>query len=389
MQETILQEITGGQVLSVPSDQYARVAVTADWALLSLYVAVLAVALVTYSAKRSPTKASNVVLVIPSVANESVRDSLFASLSHNRFLGVPMYVVIDEGAPLENELKRVDWINLVVVPRSFRPDLVGKGRALRYFVENYVTKKPNMWYVFLDDDNLIQDDRFLYEIPFYERRGYVAFNPVLTPRKGRSYLAYVLDHARLLDDLSFFRLFTGVMRRPLVGLHGELLGVRGDFLLKVDAFNEKSKVEDYLLASKIVRYSGRTWQSRTRVSILSPNSVRDLVRQRSRWHSGILESLPRVPAGMRVATLVKSFSRTAGLIALWALLPFTNSLLVLVVGLATGLVYWGVYAYAVSRSGRLVYILTIPAFWLIEAAGFFYGLLKVRSRDFIVIDKRL
>ena len=389
MEGGLLQDLTSAQVLSVPSQQYARAAVTADWALLSLYVAVLVIALATYNVKRSPNRASNVALVIPSVANESVRESLFTSLSHNRFLGVPIYVVIDEGAPLENELKKIEWINLVVVPKSFRPDLVGKGRALRYFVENYVSKRPNLWYVFLDDDNLVQDDAFLYEIPYYEKRGYVAFNPVLTPRRGRSFLAYVLDHARLLDDLSFFRLFTGVLKRPLVGLHGELLGVRGDFLLKVDAFNESSKVEDYVLASKIVRYGGRTWQSRTRVSILSPNSLRDLVRQRSRWHSGILESLARVPSSMRVATLIKSFSRTAGLLILWVLVPLTSSLLVLIVGIATGLVYWGVYAYAIGKNKKIIYILTIPAFWIIEAAGFFYGLLKVRSREFIVIDKRI
>ena len=389
MEGGLLQDLTSAQVLSVPSQQYAKAAVTADWALLSVYVAVLVIALATYNVKRSPNRASNVALVIPSVANESVRESLFTSLSHNRFLGVPIYVVIDEGAPLENELKKIDWINLVVVPKSFRPDLVGKGRALRYFVENYVSKRPNLWYVFLDDDNLVQDDTFLYEIPYYEKRGYVAFNPVLTPRRGRSFLAYVLDHARLLDDLSFFRLFTGVLKRPLVGLHGELLGVRGDFLLKVDAFNESSKVEDYVLASKIVRYGGRTWQSRTRVSILSPNSLRDLVRQRSRWHSGILESLARVPSSMRVATLIKSFSRTAGLLILWVLVPLTSSLLVLIVGIATGLVYWGVYAYAIGKSRKIIYILTIPAFWIIEAAGFFYGLLKVGSREFIVIDKRI
>ncbi len=190
--------------------------------------------------------------------------------------------------------------------------------------------------MFLDDDNLVLDDRFLYEIPYYEKRGYVAFNPVLTPRRGRSYLAYVIDHARLLDDISFFRLFTGVLGRPLVGLHGELLGVKGDFLLKVDAFNEPSKVEDYMLASKIIRAGGMTWQSRTRVSILSPNSIKDLVKQRSRWHSGILESLPKVPFSMRVATLFKSFARTVGLIALWALFPFVNSTLFLVIGILTG-----------------------------------------------------
>jgi hypothetical protein len=81
--------------------------------------------------------------------------------------------------------------------------------------------------------------------------------------------------------------------------------------------------------------------------------------------------------------------RTLGLVALWALLPLTNSVLILVVGLATGIVYWGVYAYGALKSRKLIYIFTIPAFWLIEGLGFFYGIMKIRSREFTVIDKRL
>jgi hypothetical protein len=383
-------QLTGLQeTLALPHSGYTEAAAVTDWAILSIYLFVLVVAVAAYNTKRSPRKASNVALVIPSVANEKVRESLFAALHHNRFLGVPIYLVIDEGAPLQRELEKLNWVRLVVVPRKYRPDLFGKGRALRYFVENYVAKRPDMWYVFLDDDNLVLDDHFLYEIPYYEQRGYVAFNPVLVPRRGRSHLAYIIDLARLIDDLSFFRFFTGLLKRPLVGMHGELLGVRGDFLLKIDAFNEPSKVEDYVLASKIVRARGRTWQSRTRVSVLSPNSLRDLVKQRGRWHSGILESLPKVPVSMRVATLVKSFMRTLGLVALWALLPLTNSVLMLVIGLMTGIVYWGVYAYGALKSRKLIYIFTIPAFWLIEGLGFFYGIMKIRSREFTVIDKRL
>jgi cellulose synthase/poly-beta-1,6-N-acetylglucosamine synthase-like glycosyltransferase len=381
-----VQEIVSS--LQIPqSEPYVKYAIAVDWGMLSVYLIVLLIALTAYSAKRSPTKANNVALVIPSVADEKVRDSLIMSLNHNRFLNIPIYVVIDEGAPLEGYLKSLNWINVVVVPKDYRRDLFGKGRALRYFVENYV--RPDTWYVFLDDDNLVLDDSFLYEIPYYERRGFVAFNPVLMPRRGRSYLTFIMDFTRFLDDISFFRLFTGLVKRPYVGLHGELLGVKGSFLLKSNAFNVPSRVEDYMFAAEILRLGGHTWQSRTRVSILSPNSVRDFIRQRSRWHAGILESWKRAPNSMKLMTFIKSFLRTVGIIGLWVLVPLTHSLLLLLLAAPTSAAYWFVYVYGVRRAGKLRYLLAVPAFWILEGFGFIYGLLKLRSRDFVVIDKSI
>ena len=366
---------------------YVSYAVAADYVMLSVYLLVLLISVTAYRARSSPTRASNVVLVMPSVATRSVKDSLLYAISHNRFLGLPMYVVIDEGAELEDELKRLSGVNVVVVPKDYRRDLIGKGRALRYFVENYV--RPDVWYVFLDDDNLVLDDKFLYEIPYYERKGYVAFNPVLVPRQGRSPIAFVMDFARYLDDISFFRFFTGLLKRPYLGLHGELLGVKGSALLALDAFNEPSKVEDYRLAIKIVRSGLKTWQSATRVSILSPNSVRDLIRQRTRWHSGIFESWRDAPASMKAAMVLKSIVRTVGMLGIWLLVPVTHSLLFALLALPTSAAYWYVYFYGAKAARKLKLIVTIPAFWLIEGLGFFYGLLKVGSRDFVVIDKRL
>lgn len=381
-----MQELVSS--LQIPqSEPYVKYAIVVDWGMLSVYLIVLLIALTAYSTKRSPTKANNVALVIPSVADEKVRDSLIMSLNHNRFLNIPIYVVIDEGAPLESYLKSLSWINVVVVPKDYRRDLFGKGRALRYFVENYV--RPDTWYVFLDDDNLVLDDSFLYEIPYYERRGFVAFNPVLMPRRGRSYLTFIMDFTRFLDDISFFRLFTGLVKRPYVGLHGELLGVKGSFLLRSNAFNEPSRVEDYMFAAEVLRLGGLTWQSRTRVSILSPNSVKDFIRQRSRWHAGILESWRKVPNSMKLMTFIKSFLRTVGIVGLWILVPLTHSLILLLLAAPTSAAYWFVYIYGVRRAGKFRYLLAVPAFWILEGLGFMYGILKLKSRDFVVIDKSI
>lgn len=66
-------------------------------------------------------------------------------------------------------------------------------------IETVVPENPEGWYSFVDDDNLVLDDAFLYEIPYYDARGYGAMNSVLTPRRGDSSLTFVMDHIRLLS----------------------------------------------------------------------------------------------------------------------------------------------------------------------------------------------
>jgi len=86
--------------------------------------------------------------------------------------------------------------------------------------------KDNEWYAFLDDDNILLDDKFTYEIPEYEKEGKLITNPIIVPRLGKSKISYVMDWIRNLDDKSIFRFFTGVVGKPYMGLHGELLCAR-------------------------------------------------------------------------------------------------------------------------------------------------------------------
>jgi hypothetical protein len=71
---------------------------------------------------------------------------------------MPLYVLINYDAELNMDLWKAIYesIKVVRVPRDYRSDLIGKGRAMHYFIENYVA--ADKWYCFIDDDNLLLDD---------------------------------------------------------------------------------------------------------------------------------------------------------------------------------------------------------------------------------------
>jgi len=238
-----------------------------------------------YRAKKTnPTRAKNVNFVIVSIANRKVKDSLDDVIRETRKFGVKRYVVIDEGSELTDYLKKED-IELVVVPKSYKCKAIAKGRAINYFIEKCV--KRGEWYMFLDDDAYPLDDSFLQEIPYYEKKGFVGGNGILVPRRGKSSSAFVLDHFRYLDDLTLFRATQGTIGKPFGGFHGEGLILKGEVLKDV-GYNFRSMTEDFRFAQELTKRGYRTWQSKTKVSILSPNSMRDLVMQRARWFKGAL-----------------------------------------------------------------------------------------------------
>jgi cellulose synthase/poly-beta-1,6-N-acetylglucosamine synthase-like glycosyltransferase len=349
-----------------------------------------------YDPERADRPAEHVRFAIVTVGSYDVERSLVDCIDHHRemFADHQLYVVTDEGADLEDELRAVADVTTVVVPDDFVCDAKAKGRAIQYFIEDVVADAPGYWYGFIDDDNLVLDDDFLYEIPAHEDN-YGAMNSVLVPRRGRSSLTYVMDHVRWLDDLTVFRAFTGLLGRPYIGFHGELLTARGDVLLDV-GFDRESIVEDYAFATRLIEEDVRTWQSRTRVSILSPNSLVDLLRQRSRWFIGILNLLHRTSPVTKVAASVRMLSWILALVAgpmatvVWhtewavAIPPSMR-----VAPFLAGAVYGGTYLYGAWRIGgwrRLPFALAIPLCVLVEASSPLYAVF-VSDGEFTVIDK--
>lgn len=350
-----------------------------NWAWFSVFV-VLGVMGQIYKPKQDKKKAENVECVLVSVANHKVEKSLFECIVHTKKkLDNHLRLLVDEGSELIPKLKEN---SLVIVPASYRKDLVGKGRAINYFIEKEV--QLDKWYTFIDDDNLIMDDNFLYEIPLYEKKGYVAMNPVLVPRKGRSTLTYIMDFIRYFDDLMVFRFFTGLLKRPLIGLHGEFLTVKGEILKEI-GYSNRSLTEDFRFASELVRKGYKTWQSESRVSIKSPNSLNDLIKQRGRWFKGISMDWKYCPFLMKGVIGLRLLIWVFGIFGSWALSPlwflFWGSFCLAIPG---GLYYWTIYFYGVGKSRNLYFLFLIPFFGIFEAASIYAGL---KQKEFVVIDK--
>lgn len=350
-----------------------------------------------YEPDRADEPAEDVRLVIPTVATGNVRPALLETIEHTvaAFPQYEVYCLLDEGSALAPELLAREDVSTVVVPGSYECEAVAKGRAMSYFIETVVAEAPEYWYGFIDDDNRILDDRFTYEIPAYEARGYRAMNPVLLPRQGRSVLTFVTDHIRYVDDLAIYRLFTGVLGRPYLGFHGELLCARGDVLVDV-GFDRETVVEDFAFALELLERDVPVWQSATRVSVLSPHDLRSFLRQRSRWYLGIARYLSRAPRLSQVVVGARILTWTVAVTSSWLFAPlwllgFGVALPSWVVATLTvgGLFYVGVVGLGAWRVGGLrgaALLAFTPVCALFEQVVPLYAL-WTREEGFVVIDK--
>lgn len=366
-------------------------------AIIGLYIALGLVGFFGYSPDRGEERAGNVRFVITTVASEKVRPALSEAIEHQleQFGEFELFVVLDEGSDLQAELVADDRIETIVVPDTFTCEATAKGRAIQYFIETVVSDEPSWWYAFLDDDNLLLDDSLLYEIPVYERRGYGAANPVLVPRPGRSMATFVMDHLRTLDDLTVFRTFTGLLGRPAVGFHGELLTARGELLVEV-GFDRDSIVEDYAFAARLIERGIPVWQTASRVSILSPHTLEELFKQRRRWYLGLWREQFRSPAIAVAAMGLRLFAWTFALLGgiafvpMWVLVSAGVSIpsAVHVFTLLGAAVYWAAYLYGVSRTGSAwpKHLLLVPVYSVLEALTGLYSVCQW-SDEFVVIEK--
>lgn len=348
----------------------------------SLLISMGLVSYIIYKPKKGSRRAEEVEIVIVSKADHRVKNSLLESIRYHVKKYGRIIVVVDEGAPLIDMIRKIKGVELVIVPSKYRRDLVGKGRALQYFVDCCVN--PDKWYVFIDDDNLILDDSFLYEIPVYDKEGYVAANGILVPRPGSSTIAFVMDWIRFMDDILIYRFFTGLLGKPLIGLHGDLLIVKGRVLKEI-GFNRRTLTEDFEFASELIKRGYKTWQSATRVSIKSPNNLKDLMLQRGRWFKGIVYGIKRAPLGMKIVVLLRSFTFSIGFFLLLLLFPIAYYVGYLWFIVPSGLYYVTTYSYGIYKSKKPYLVFLLPFFGIIEASSRVYGFINVNG--YVVIDK--
>jgi egghead protein (zeste-white 4 protein) len=255
---------------------------------------------------------------------------------------------------------------------------------MNYFIESQVEK--DKWYSFIDDDNIIIDSSMLYEIPYYEKMGYVACNALIVPREGKSKTAHIMDYIRRFDDLTIFRFFTGICKKPMLGLHGEVLTVKGSILKEI-GYHRRTLTEDFRFAAEIIkRKKMKTWQSSTKVSIKSANSVHDLLNQRGRWFKGIAMDLKFCTPAMKAIVGLRMSIWILGIFGSWALSPlwifWNDGVYWFAIG---GICPWIVFVVLIIRNKQpLYYILCIPLFGILESISPWFGL---KQKEFVVIDK--
>jgi cellulose synthase/poly-beta-1,6-N-acetylglucosamine synthase-like glycosyltransferase len=306
-------------------------------------------------------KIDNYLVVVVTVGTPSVLPSLREVVDNLKRLGLRFVIVSSNPLPLEG-------VDVLLVPRE---EDGTKYRAIRWFVKNYA--RDDTWYVFLDDDSYPLDDNFLREIPYWERRGRLVGNGLVVPRLGRSRIAYAVDWVRYFDGLTRYR-STHLLGLPIHGLHGELLIIRGDVLKRLWPSMPESVTEDFMLAMFAIRHGIKTFQVSTRVSIKSPNSLRDLFRQRRRWGHVVVDAI-------RTGNVVVIAFLATGILSsplfAWAW-PHTS-----VISIVAGAYYITAYLYG-SIKARVNPIATFLAS-LVDLTGFLSGM--TRQMRFTVIDK--
>lgn len=379
-------------------------AVTLLLALISLINAIAFVASgrPTPRPQDRPRGPDEVEFVVVSKASREVLEVLLDTIKRIRrmFPAYRLWVVVDEGSEGLGTLSGLAGLHgfrLVVVPRWYDRGKY-KARALNYFIENYV--KDGEWYVFLDDDSYPLDSRFLYEL----RDEIPVYNGILAPRRGSSLLAWLADAVRYYGDVSRMRLALRILGKPIYGLHGELLIAKGWALRRI-GFDTDSVSEDTWFAAQAIKAGVKVGQVSTRVSILSPHSVRDLMVQRSRWLLGRLRDFLR---GEYPRTMALAYALELSLIPMLPVLhvlilakvaygiEFTGTLALIeyslkYLGLPLLVLAYTLYHIAERRDPvmTLIAIIAIPILTLIEAHSVTYALLNYRRLwgRFIVINK--
>ncbi len=364
---------------------------------------VLGVASIESSRRPRGRPAGNVDFVIVTKASYSVMEVLEETIERvlSRFPGYRLWVVVDEGSEGIPELKAIakssgGRMRLVVVPRGYRKG-AHKARAVNYFVETVV--EDRRWYAFLDDDSYPLDDRFLYELDEAKALVYVG---ILNPRPGRSILAWLADAIRYHGEVTRNRFALNRLGKPVFGLHGELLIIHGSILKEI-GFETDSLAEDTWFAARLIERGVRVAQTTSRVSILSPNSVVDLWRQRARWNLGVLRDIAK---GYYPASLIAG----RGLeLAVWATGPLTYLLAGLVakkyilssapaplaiVFIASGslviLLAYTVYpAIQMGPRGLLLALAALPITTFLEAHSVIYAIANYKrfTSTFVMVDK--
>src|SRR2546421_4704837 len=216
----------------------------------------------------------------------------------------PYRIEIVSERPLSVPKRGEDRTHIYVVPAHYVTEKRSrfKARALTYLQEQ-VRPQHEDWYIYLDEESLVDEEmlaglyRFIWRAIEVETRGQqngkkrhaaglIGQGAILY--QGGNWFFRGADALRTADDVGRFRL-QYALGWPVFGIHGSFIVIRGvDHKgLSFDVGPAHSITED-------AAWALRAWAKGFRFAWVEgylheqpPQRVRDFVRQRSRWLSGI------------------------------------------------------------------------------------------------------
>ncbi len=294
---------------------------------------------------------NKVVFVIPTVCRNDVLPALervIRSILEHAPSYLPnftIHIVTEEDAEALRALREryadVKRIRILAAPSSYQTPNGSKfkARANCYARDIRASEGDNTEDVYcyhLDDDTGIGADTaasIAHFIECYHGRYFLAQGVLTFPHNlTRSWLCRIADSIRPIDDLTRFKFFTGLLGRPLTGLHGEHLLIRADIEHDIGWDFGDTLVEDACFALRFAeRYPGKSATLRSCSYGASPGGLRDLLKQRSRWITGLLDLCFNNTLELRTRTPLIYFLTTT------VLGPLQHAFIVLLIAYVVGI----------------------------------------------------
>jgi egghead protein (zeste-white 4 protein) len=252
------------------------------------------------------------------VLQDSVR-AVYQAFARYQHAAGPYRIEIASEQPLAPTFVVDRRIQVYVVPPTYvtRHRSRFKARALAYLQEQ-VRPGAEDWYIYLDEESLVDEHllagvyRFIWQsIQAGQRAGRTGKGPQPAGLIGQGGILYQggnwffrgADGLRTADDLGRFRL-QYALGFPMFGIHGSYIVVRGihDTQLSFDVGAANSITEDAAWALRARAAGFRFAWVDGYLHEQPPQTMKDFVRQRSRWLSGIRAVLGdrRIPVRYRL-----------------------------------------------------------------------------------------
>ena len=249
-----------------------------------------------------------VIFIIPTICRKDTLSALLRvtesilRLAPANMINFRIDLIIEQDSEAKSELKKImhneKKVSIIEVPRDYTTPhgTKYKARASHFATELRTKLKENhsdVYIYHLDDDTHVGKDTISSIAEFIEtehNNKYLAQGILTFPYQlSMSWFCKRADGIRPIDDITRFKLFTGDLGTPMAGLHGEHLLIRADIEEEIGWDFGPTLAEDaYFGLSFAQKYPGKSASLNSYSYGASPANLRDFIKQRKRWATGIL-----------------------------------------------------------------------------------------------------